>query len=128
MPALNNVTGPLTVVHTDTPGRNAAGVATAPPSSGTDYGLQVYANLGSSAIAVSQELQGATSMATAQVALNAVTATLVAAARPTRRCALVTNLDAAILIYVGNSGVTAATGQLIAAGNSLTIPTTAAIY
>jgi hypothetical protein len=128
MPKLNNVSAPSTFVHTDTSGTNAAGVSTAPPVDGTDYGLQVYANLGSEVVAVSQELQGAANFATGQVALNASSATVILAARATRRSSLVTNSSASIVIYVGPAGVTTSTGQPIAAGASLTIPSTAAVY
>jgi hypothetical protein len=124
----SNVSAPTAVIHTNDSGSVAAGVATAPPQTGSDAGLQVYANLGSEVVAVSQELQGAANWATTQVALNSSTATSIFASRSTRRCALVTNTDAAITIYVGGSGVTASTGQPIAPGLSLTIPTTAAIY
>ena len=128
MPPLNNVSAPSTFVHTDISGKNAAGVATAPPTSGTDYGLQAYVNLGSEVVAVSQNTDGASSFDTAQVALNASTATLILAANSTRRSCLITNTSATINIYVGASGVTASTGQLIAPGNSLSMPVTGAVY
>lgn len=124
----SNVSAPTAVIHTNDSGSVAAGVATAPPQSGTDAGLQVYANLGSGVIPVSQELQGAANWATTQVALNSSTATQIFSARSTRRCSLVTNTDTAITIYVGGASVTSATGQPIAPGNSLSIPSTAAVY
>lgn len=128
MPARNQVQAPTSIVHTDISGTVAAGVATAPPVSGTDEGLQVYANLGSEVVAVQQNTDGAADWDTTQVALNSSSATLVLAANSTRRSALVTNMSATINIYVGPSNVTTSNGQLIAPGNSLTIPATVAIY
>jgi len=128
MPVPNNISQPSSIIHTNKDGSLAAGVATAPPVSGTDAGLQVFANLGSAVIPVQQSLTGSALMATGQAALNSSTATLVIAARPTRRSALVTNTSASINVWVGNSGVTNSTGQLIAPGNSLTIPSTVAVY
>lgn len=71
---------------------------------------------------------GAVNYTTAQVALNAATATLLKASNTTRRALLVTNNDAAIVVYVGVAAVTSATGHKLAAGASITIPTTAAVY
>ena len=93
-----------------------------------DEGLAVYADLGSAVIAVAQEQQGAANLATAQVALNASTATSIASARSTRRSALVTNTSTTVNVYVGGSAVTASTGQLIAPGNSLSLPVVVALY
>lgn len=123
-----NVSKPTSVIHTDDAGKLAAIPALAPPTSGVEAGLQVYANLGSAVIPVAQELQGAANFGTAQVALNSSTATLIFAARTTRRSALVTNTSTSVTIYVGGASVTSGTGQPIALGNSLTIPSTAAIY
>jgi hypothetical protein len=122
------VGAPVPHVLTDNDGKVAAEVSTTPPATGTDYGLRVHADLGSAPIAVDQVLTGAAFFTPGQQVLNASTATLLMAARPTRRCALVTNSDATITIYVGNAGVTASTGQPIKAGNSLTMPITGAIY
>jgi hypothetical protein len=126
MPARNNVSAPAAHNITDVNGVNAAGVATAPPVSGADTGLQVYANLGSEVVAVSQELQGAANFATGQAAVSTVTPLL--AARPTRRSAIVSNPSTSTAIYVGGASVSATTGQIIPSGNSLTIPFTGAIY
>lgn len=99
----------------------------APPTSGVDNALQVYANLGSGSIVVTQVLSGSNFWATTQLTTSG-SAQLLFAARATRRSAIVTNTDATNGVYVGLAGVTTTTGEFIAAGNSLTIPTTAAIY
>lgn len=122
------VSAPAASVISNDSGGNIAEVLQAPPVSGTDWGLAVHANLGSQIIPVAQELQGAANFATGQAALNSSTATSLMSARPTRRCALVTNTSATVNIYVGGAAVATSTGQLIAPGNSLTIPFTGAIY
>lgn len=68
------------------------------------------------------------SIATGQVAVG-TSATLVAAARATRQAITIVSASA-VVFYVGNTGVTAANGQYVAAaaGASITINTTAAIY
>lgn len=71
---------------------------------------------------------GAANYTTTQVALNASTATLLKALNSTRRAILVTNNDSSITVYVGVSTVTSSTGHKLAAGASITIPTTAAVY
>ena len=126
MPARNSVSAPAAHNVTDINGVYAAGVATAPPLSGTDYGLQAYVNLGSEVVAVSQDLQGAASFATGQSSIS--TAAQLMGARATRRSALVTNTDANTSVYVGGASVSTSNGQIIKPGNSLTIPFTGAIY
>jgi hypothetical protein len=59
---------------------------------------------------------GAANLATAQVNLNGATQVAIAAARPTRKSVVFQNLDAAITMYVGPTGVTSSTGVPIAAG------------
>jgi len=61
-----------------------------------------------------------------QVAVT-TSATLVAAARPARKSITLTP-TAATVYYVGNTGVTTANGLYVAAGGSVTLATTAAIY
>lgn len=128
MPARANVQAPTSIVHTDDAGVNAAGVAKAPPTSGTDYGVQVYANLGSASIPVTTDHTGAPNLAHNQVALNSSTATSIVAANATRRSVVITNNDAAIVIYIGKSGVTSSTGHKLAAGQSFTMPFVGQIF
>jgi len=124
----NNVSQPAAHVISSDNGAQIAEVLQSPPVVGTDWALAVYANLGSEVIAVQQNTDGASQWDTAQVALNSSTATLVLAANATRRSAIVSNMSATINIFVGPSTVTAANGQIIPPGSSLTIPITAAIY
>jgi len=70
---------------------------------------------------------GAANQATAQVALT-TTAAQVVAARATRRNVLIVNTDTAITVYVGNTGVTSATGLPILPGQGITIPSVAAQF
>lgn len=74
--------------------------------------------------------QGSASIATAQVAAPTGTPTQIVAARAGRAGVTLTNITGAQQVYVGASGVTAATGTLLPAtvGASLTIPTQAAIF
>lgn len=71
---------------------------------------------------------GAPSFATNQVAVG-TSSTLVVAARAGRRSVTLTSTSA-VVFYVGNSGVTASTGQYVAAaaGASITVATTATVY
>lgn len=71
---------------------------------------------------------GLSGLATNQVTV-AATATLIAPARATRNAITVTNLST-VDIYLGVSGVTAATGTLLlgAKGSSVTFPTVQAVY
>jgi hypothetical protein len=77
-----------------------------------------------SALAGGSAATASPNMATGQVAV-ATTATLVVAARPTRRKVTIT-ATSAVTFYVGNSGVTTTTGAL--AGTSVTLEYTGAIY
>lgn len=71
---------------------------------------------------------GAPSIATGQVSVG-TSSTLIAAARTGRQAITVVSTTA-LVFYVGNTGVTTATGQYVAAaaGASITINTSAAIY
>lgn len=128
MPARATTSSPTPILHTDESGAHSAPAGLVPPVSGQDYGIPVHADLGSAVIPVSQTLQGAANLATSQTATNAVTATLIVAARPTRRSALVTNTSTSISVYIGNSGVTSTTGQLLIAGAACTFPVNCALY
>ena len=55
-------------------------------------------------------------------------ATQLLSANTTRRAALVTNNDASTACFIGDASVTSSTGHKLAAGASLTIPFTGAIY
>jgi hypothetical protein len=113
-------------IFTDDTGRFVVEPSLGAPAVGIDYALPVYADLGSQIVQVQQERQGAALLTTGQASVSTVVQII--AARPTRRSALVTNTDASVSVYVGNAAVSSSTGQLIKAGNSLTIPFTGAIY
>jgi len=68
-------------------------------------------------------------VATGQVALNASTPTLIAAARPGRQRITITN-DSSIKVYIGGSTVATNSGDMIAAtsGSAKTYHTEAALY
>lgn len=85
---------------------------------------------GTSASPLFTQSQGSASIATAQIAAPITTSAQIVAARAGRVAVTITNVTGAQQVYVGASGVTAATGQLIPAtvGSSLTIPTQAAIF
>jgi hypothetical protein len=74
--------------------------------------------------------QGSGSIATSQASAPTGTSAQIVAARAGRNAVTITNVTGAQQVYVGATGVTAATGQLIPAtvGASLTIPTQAAIF
>ncbi len=75
------------------------------------------------------EVKAATLDSLADVAMNNGSATLLAAADSTRRELIVTNLLAnAVSGRVGDSGVGAANGVELQAGDSITLTTTAAVY
>lgn len=73
--------------------------------------------------------KGSGNIATAQVSV-ATSSTLIAAARAGRGSIKITNITGAQQIYIGNTGVTTATGDLLpaAVGASITIPANVAIY
>lgn len=77
-----------------------------------------------------QKAVGSASIATAQIAAPTGTSAQIVAARAGRTAVTITNITGAQQVYVGASGVTAATGQLLPAtvGASVTIPTQAAIF
>lgn len=70
--------------------------------------------------------KGGPSMATGQVAVT-TSSTLVAAARAGRQ-KITLSPTSSVVYYVGNTGVTSATGVYVAAGGSITLETSAAIY
>jgi hypothetical protein len=80
-----------------------------------------------SPIPVNPAESGAVNFATGQVAITGSAAHIVAA-RTTRRAVLVTNTHASLLLYVGSASVTTGNGQQIPPGQSLSFPTTAAVY
>jgi hypothetical protein len=71
---------------------------------------------------------GAVTFATSQVAVSSSSATQLLGANVTRRAALVTNNDASIVMYVGTAGVATNSGHKLAAGATISIPYTGAIY
>lgn len=111
------------------PGQIIAGpyIAPNPPLAGTDNALQVYASLGAAVIPVQVQTQGAANLATTQLTTSG-SAQQLFAARATRRSAVVTNTDTTNGVYVGNAGVTTATGTWIGPGSSLTMPVVVAIF
>lgn len=70
---------------------------------------------------------GAANQATGQQALT-TTAAQVVAARSTRRNVLIVNTSTTITVYVGNTGVTSATGVPILPNASITIPSVTAQF
>lgn len=121
-----NVQKPSSVILTDDTGKFVAEPSLGAPVVGIDYAIPVYADLGSQVVQVQQSEAGAAFLATGQASVSTVA--LIISPRPTRRSAIVTNTDTATSVYVGNAGVAVGTGQIIKAGNSLTIPTNGAIY
>ena len=65
--------------------------------------------------------------ATGQVSVGA-TATQIIAANTARAGILITNPSTSVTVYVGLSGVTAATGAILGPGTSMTLPTVSAVY
>lgn len=126
MPTLSTVSAPRPIIHTDTSGANAAAVATVPPVSGSDYGVPVYANLGSAVIPVSPSNVGVTLHSYDQVSVGA-TATQILAANTSRAAILVTN-NGSQIIYLGDASVTTSTGFPLAAGSTVGLPQTSALY
>jgi len=121
------VQAPISIIPTDANGSLTAATATTPPTSGVDGGLRVYANLGAAVVPVSQTLSGAPSHAEVQVSIS-TGATLILAARATRRSIVIYNPDASLTLYVGASNVTSATGMAVAPKAAISIPSTAAFY
>lgn len=73
--------------------------------------------------------QGATNIVTTQVALNASTATLIAAARASRRRLIVQNLSGSVISYLGEDDtVSSADGLRLAVNAEEILETTAAVY
>lgn len=78
-------------------------------------------------IPVNPAESGAPNFATGQQAITASAAQIVAA-RTTRRAVLITNTHATNNLFVGSAAVTTGTGQEIPPSQSLSFPTTAAVY
>jgi phenylpyruvate tautomerase PptA (4-oxalocrotonate tautomerase family) len=98
------------------------------PGQGALVGTDQRTISGSSVHVQRVDEQGATAIASAQVAVG-TSATLLAAARDTRKAILVFVDDAASgPVYVGGAGVTTGTGVKVSAGHALEIATTAAVY
>jgi hypothetical protein len=134
----------MSVVHTDGAGNNYAGVNTAPPNTGTDVGLQVYASLGAGVLQVSdghslntgatdantQRVVQATgsTINTGQVSVGASATSIIAA--NANRIKLTIYNTGTTAVYVGNSAVTATTGSLLPGivGYPVIIRCSAAIY
>jgi hypothetical protein len=70
---------------------------------------------------------GAPNFATGQQAITASAAQIVAA-RAIRRAVLITNTHATNNLFVGAAAVTTATGQQVPPSQSISFPTTAAVY
>ena len=121
-----DVSQPTSIVHTDLSGTHAAAVATVPPVSGTDFGVPVYANLGSAVISVSPSSVGVGLQSTNQISVGS-TATLIIAANASRAALAIAN-PSAVTVYLGASGVTAATGHALLTGTAITMPVTSAVY
>jgi hypothetical protein len=64
---------------------------------------------------------------TAQVSIG-TGATQIIAANATRAGVLVSNPSSTVSVYLGGSGVTTSTGQILSPGNSITLPVSSAIY
>lgn len=77
--------------------------------------------------AVTSSSSRSTTIATAQATLS-TTASQISALNSARRGIIVRNVDAAISIYVGATGVTSSTGFLVKAGETVSVTTTAAIF
>jgi hypothetical protein len=65
--------------------------------------------------------------ATNQISV-ANTPTLIITSNNTRAGVLITNPSTTVTVYVGGSGVTTANGQILAPGNSITLPVSSAVY
>ena len=105
----------------------AAFVDVVPPTPGVTPAPQVHADLGSAAIPVTVQTQGAANIATAQLTTSS-SAQQMFAARATRRSLVITNIDSTNTVYFGAAAVTSSTGSAILPQTSMTIPTTAAVY
>lgn len=70
---------------------------------------------------------GSVNFATGQTSITASAAQIVPA-RTTRRAINITNTHATAILYVGVSGVLTSNGHAILASQSLSLPTTAAVY
>lgn len=88
------------------------------------------AGAGTTASPSISQSQGSGSIATSQVAAATGAANQLVAARAGRNAVTITNITGAQQVYVGATGVTAATGFLLPAvvGASVTIPTSAAVF
>lgn len=122
------VSAPTSIIPTDEAGRNGAKAATVPPVSGVDYGLPVYANLGSAVIPVAPSSVGVAFQSTGQVSV-ANTATQIVAANASRAGVVITNTSSTATVYLGKDNtVTTTTGQALLPGNSITLPVVGTVY
>ena len=78
-------------------------------------------------IPVNPAESGTANMATAQTSV-ASTATQIVGVRATRRAVLITNPSSTVTVYLGSASVTTSTGQALLPGNSISVPTTLAVY
>ena len=81
----------------------------------------------STPIPVDPAESGTANYATGQIAVLS-TVTAIVGVNATRRAVLVTNPDTTTTVYIGSAAVTTSTGQALLPGNSLSLPTTAAVY
>lgn len=66
--------------------------------------------------------------ATGQTAVGYASAGLIIAANAARAGVLITNPSTTVSVYLGKSNVTTSTGAILGPGNSISIPTTSALY
>lgn len=71
---------------------------------------------------------GAANFSTGHTAIIAATPTKIVDINATRRAVLITNTDTALFLYVGGATVSAATGQEVLPGQSISIPVVGALY
>jgi hypothetical protein len=122
------VSAPLSVINTDEAGRNTAKVATVPPTSGVDYGLPVYANLGSAVISVAPSSVGVALQSTNQVSVG-TGATQIVAANASRAAIVISNPSASVTVFLGKDNtVTISNGHGLLPGNSITLPVVGTVF
>lgn len=78
-------------------------------------------------IPVNPAESGTPNFATAQTSVGA-SATQIVGSRATRRAVLITNPSSSVTVFIGGASVTTSNGQELLPGNSLSIPTTIAVY
>lgn len=127
MPTLSTVKAPTPVVHTDVSGINAAAVATVPPVSGSDYGVPVYANLGSAVVPVAPSNVGVSLNSYNQVSVTSSGVQIIAA-NASRAALLITNAGTATVYLGSNNSVTTSNGFALAAGATVGLPQVTALW